>query len=66
MDTLKQTVEFIVQAAEREGSLHSIDLCSSKRRFRDSITDYSDLNGKQFFWYNSADNSTHVISKSTK
>jgi hypothetical protein len=52
---LANIVNAIVNAAEREGGIHKIHFCGSKKRFRDSVQ-----NG--FLWYNNIDsNSTNVV-----
>ena len=51
---LANIVNAIVNAAEREGGIHKINLCGSKNRFRDSVQ-----NG--FLWYNANCGSTKVV-----
>lgn len=36
---LRRTVWAIVEAAEREGGIHCLNLCGRQKRFRDSIVD---------------------------
>jgi hypothetical protein len=52
---LSNVINAIVNAAEKEGGIHKISLCGSKKRFRDSIQD-------NFLWYNNIDTqSTNVV-----
>ena len=52
---LANVVNAIVNAAEKEGGIHKMHFCGSKKRFRDSVQD-------GFLWYNNTDsNSTNEL-----
>ena len=55
------TIDLIVKIMERHGSLQNVGFCGTKRRFTDSVADYSDLTGDLFLFYNTLDDdSTHT------
>jgi len=49
-----QTIQAIVDAAERHGGIQNIDLVGTRRSFGSSVSD-------GFLWYNTHDGSTHVV-----
>jgi len=49
-----ETIQAIVDAAERHGGIQNIDMVSTRRSFGTSLQD-------GFLWYNSKDGSTHVV-----
>lgn len=57
MNDLEKTVHLVSRAVELHGP--EVRPCHGKARFRDCITVH---NGKAMLWYNSEDNSTHIVS----
>jgi len=52
---MRQVIDALVKAAEKEGGIHNLDMCGGKMKWRNSCV-------SGYLWYNTRnDGSTHVV-----